>query len=189
MLFVHNVGCELAIWTLGVMVLTGSLGKRWWHGVLNPPSLTIVVALAFNFLGWGHHIPAFAGNTLRLLGDASVPIALVLVGAIVADELQTRDPNRSRADRVKVIGWALLLRLGLLPAAFLLIAWLLPCSIELKRVLVIQSAMPCGTFPIVMARHYGGEPGVALRVVLSTSLASLLTIPMWLTLGMRLVAG
>ena len=68
---------------------------------------------------------------------------------------------------------------------FILLARYLPASVELKRVIVLQAAMPAAVFPIVMSRHYGGHPPTALRVVIGTSLLSLLTIPLWLRLGMK----
>jgi len=70
------------------------------------------------------------------------------------------------------------LRLGILPVLFLLLAKYLPCSLELKRVITIQAAMAAAVFPIVMAKHYGGDPATALRVVLGTSLVGLVTIPL-----------
>ena len=73
------------------------------------------------------------------------------------------------------------LRLGVFPFVFLALAYWLPCSIELKRVLVLEAAMPAAVFPIVMARHYGGDVTTALRVVIGTSLAGLATIPFWIS--------
>jgi predicted permease len=91
------------------------------------------------------------------------------------------------ADRAKVVGWSLLLRLGLLPLGMLLLAMVLPCSVELKRVVAIQAAMPAATFPIVLARHYDGDTGVGTWIVLSSSLVSLITIPLWIPAGLHLL--
>ncbi|MFI4873841.1 MAG: AEC family transporter, partial [Blastopirellula sp. JB062] len=55
-LFLHNVGVELAIWTVCVGMIAGGLSRGWWKHVINPPSVTIVVALAFNFLGLATYI-------------------------------------------------------------------------------------------------------------------------------------
>lgn len=179
-LLVHNVGVELALWTVGVLVLSGQLGRGWWRGVVNPISVTIVLALAINFSGLYVHLPDFVLGGVRLLGQAAIPLSLVLVGATIADYvLQMGFKTGGRL----MVG-ACLLRLVLLPALFLLAAWLLPVSIELKRVMVLQAAMPAAIFPIVMARHYGGDPMVALRVALGTTLVSFLTMPVWLTVGL-----
>jgi predicted permease len=186
-LFVHNVGAELAVWTLGVMLLSGRLGRRWWSGMINAPTIAIVLALAVNFLGAAHYLPECVATALKWLGDSSVPMSMVLIGAVIADQFRPSERQPGTADRAKVVGWALLLRLGLLPLGFLLLAMALPCSVELKRVVAIQAAMPAATFPIVLARHYGGDAGVGTWVVLSTSLVSLITIPLWIPAGLHLL--
>jgi predicted permease len=185
-LFVHNVGCDMAVWTLGMIVISGHLGRRWWQHVLNAPSIAIALALAFNLARADHILPRSLTMAVQLLGQAGIPMSVIMIGAIIADEIQSRR-NGTRADGPKTIAWSLLLRLALLPAAFIALAAVLPCSADLKRVMVVQAAMPCGTFPIVMARHYGGHAGVALRVALSTSLVSLLTIPLWIQAGIRIL--
>jgi predicted permease len=186
-LFVENMGAELAVWTLCVMALSGTLDREWWRRVFNAPCIAILVAISVNFLGLWHSLPPFVTTTIDWLGQASIPMSMILIGAVIADEIQAGRPPGRSADTLKTIAWALLLRLLLLPGAFLAIAWLLPCSAELKRVLVIMTAMPSGTFPIVMARHYSGQPRVGVLVVLSTSLVSLATIPLWITFGLKLL--
>lgn len=190
-LFVHNVGAELAVWTLGVMLLSGHLGRRWWSGMINAPTIAIALALAVNFLGAARHLPECATTAVRWLGDASIPMSVILIGAVIADQFRPNGGRPGNGARVKLVGWALLLRLGLLPLGFLLLAMLLPCSVELKRVVAIQAAMPAATFPIVLARHYGGDAGVGTWIVLSSSLLSLITIPLWIPVGLHLlgVAG
>jgi predicted permease len=74
-----------------------------------------------------------------------------------------------------------------MPLLFLLLARFLPCSVEFKRVLVLQAAMPSAVLPIVLTKHCGGDPRTALQVVLGTSFAGLLTIPLWIHFGGRAV--
>jgi len=188
-LFVHNVGVGLALWTLGVALVSGSLDRRLWRQMVNPPSVAVVVAVACNLLGVTprlHQSAEFLLTGIRWLGEAAVPILLLLVGATIADQLRSRASGGSRADAAKVIAWSCLLRLGLLLMAFLAVAALVPASPELRRVIVVEAAMPSAVFPILLARHYGGHPGTALRVVLSTSILSLVTIPLWITVGIGL---
>jgi len=56
-------------------------------------------------------------------------------------------------------------------------------TVELKRVLVVQAAMPSAVFTIVVARHYGGHAPTAVQVVLATTVASLLSAPLVLAWG------
>jgi malate permease and related proteins len=76
-----------------------------------------------------------------------------------------------------------------LPVVFLLLARYAPVSIELKRVLVVQAAMPSGLMPLVLARHYGGQPVVAAQIIVGTTLLGVLAIPLWLYLGLGWVGG
>jgi predicted permease len=209
-LFVHNVGAELAVWTLGVLLLSGHLGRDkgsgtvcaehpegrsgkryltpfpvWLSGMLNAPTIAIVLALAVNFLGAAGLLPECLAKAVEWLGQAAIPMSMVLIGAVLADEMRPGEQSPTRAQGAKLVAWSLLLRLGLLPLGFLLLAMALPCSIELKRVVVIQAAMPAATFPIVLARHYGGDPGVGVRVALGTAIVSLITIPLWVPAGMH----
>ena len=79
---------------------------------------------------------------------------------------------------------AWLLRLGVLPWVYLLAARFIPGSVELKRVLVVQAAMPTAVISIIIARVYGGRPLVAVQIVLGTTALALFTIPFWLRFGM-----
>ena len=189
-LFVHNVGVEITMWTLGVAVVSGRGFAGSWKKFLNPPLAALVLALILNFIGL-HFMPPppflFIGKMILTIihwfGQSAIPLALLLIGAIVADHLN--DARGGRATRVVAV--AALVRLGLLPVIFLLLAKFLPCSIELKRVLVLQGAMPSAMLPIVLAKHYGGDARTAVQVALGTSLLGLVTIPLWLRLGQYFV--
>jgi hypothetical protein len=80
-----------------------------------------------------------------------------------------------------------LLRLGVLPVVFLLVAKYLPCSVELKRVIVVQAAMPTAMTSIIIARLYGGHPHTAVQIFLGTTALGLVLIPLWLRVGIAWV--
>lgn len=188
-LFVHNVGTEMAMWILGVATLSGGFAGGW-RKILNTPLAALLLALALNFIGTMFTPPAllaFTGNlvltAIHWLGQSAIPMALLLVGAIVADHLDEAHGGRM----LRVVAVASLVRLGLLPILFLLLARFLPCSIELKRVLVLQGAMPSAVLPIVIAKHYGGDARTALQVALGTSIIGLVTIPLWIHFGGKFV--
>jgi predicted Na+-dependent transporter len=80
------------------------------------------------------------------------------------------------------------LRLGLLPALLLAFALVIPAAPSLRAVLIVQASMPSRVFfPIILSKLYHGDMPTALRIVLGTSLLGLITIPLWLTFGMRFV--
>jgi predicted permease len=182
-LFVHNIGVEVAMWTFGVQLLSGGDQRGDWTKLLNAPLVAIVLVVLLDCLGWQALVPGVVLTAIRWLGQCAIPMALILIGAVVADHMhEFRSTSGWR-----VIGTAAVLRLGLLPFLFLLAARHLPASIDLKRVIVLEAAMPAAVFPIVMSRHYGGDPPTALRVVIGTSLLGLITIPIWIRFGLRFV--
>jgi predicted permease len=183
-LLVHNLGVEIAMWVLGVgFILSRNDPKSIWKRVFSGPVIAILIAVPMNYFKVDQHLPNFALETINLLGQCAIPLGLILIGATFADLSQ----NVKMTDRLKIPATASVLRLGIFPAAFLFAAFILPLSTELKCVIAVQAAMPCGVFPIVLARHFDGSPEVALKVVLGTTLVSFLTIPLWISIGMKLL--
>ena len=74
-------------------------------------------------------------------------------------------------------------RLLITPSLILLLAWLLPVDPLIKRIMVIQSAIPSGVIPVMLAKRFGGRPEVGTQILLSTTLCSFLTLPVWLAVG------
>jgi predicted permease len=182
-LFVMVVGIETALWTLGVLLLSPAGVGANWRQIFNPPLLAIGLSLLLNTLGGDACVPKVLITGAHWLGQCAIPTALLLVGAMLADDLRGFHSRSAW----RVIGAATLLRVGVLPLLFLLLAKHLPATPELKRVIVLQAAMPAAIFPIAMARHYGGDPVTAMRVVFSTSLVGLVTIPLWIRFGLQFV--
>ncbi|MFT3783098.1 MAG: AEC family transporter [Nibricoccus sp.] len=182
-LLVHNVGCEAAIWTVGILVLSGLSLREGWRKLLNPPVVALVLALTGNLLGVGPYVPAFVSEIIHQSAVCAIPIGLMLIGGTLEQYLAK--PRELFEPKVTLS--ACLLRLGLYPVLYLLLARYLPCTTELKRVLIVQAAMPAGILPIVIAKHYGGQPLVAVRVVIGTTALGILVIPLWIRLGLAWV--
>lgn len=179
-LFTFTLGVELACWTAGVGLLTG-LDKAPWRLALNAPVITILSSLLLNFTGLHVHVPQIAHNTFTMLGACAVPLAVLLIGASIAD-LWGQGEMQWKVAIVSPI-----LRLGIIPIAFLLVAYHLPLSLELKRVIVVQAAMPSAVFNIMIARLYGGHATTAVQVVIATTLVSCISTPLVIAWGLRLV--
>lgn len=194
-LFVHNLGVELVFWSIGILILTGGLGKNWAKKLLSPPLLGLFLGLFINLSGlhgWlSGDAPALFSASYKVscqivsaLGGCAVTLGIVVCGSSLWDAAKStclwKQLNVSLA--------ACVLRLGLLPLFFLAIAVWAPISHELKVVVIIQSAMPSALFPFVLIRYYGANSDIGLRTVLSTTLVSLVTIPLWISLGLWLIA-
>lgn len=182
-LFLHNVGVELGIWTIGVSLASGGLTKGWWKNVLNPPSITIVISLVINGLGWAHLVPEFISQITGILASAAIPVMMLLIGATFYDQIFHAKVEGDPSSPWPAYVSSVLLRLLAIPVLFLLAAMWLPISVELKQVAAIQAAMPAAVFPIVLTKHYGGDARTALRVVMATTVVGFVTIPLWISTG------
>jgi malate permease and related proteins len=179
-LFAFILGVELAFWSVVLWQLTGRADRGSWRRTLNPPMLSIVAAMILNSLDAHHWMPAPITTSLHLLGQCAVPMALLLSGALIADHMNLRSLKEGGC----TIAVATLIRIGLVPLIIMAAARFLPLDPSLKAVLIIQAAMPAGIFSIVVTKVHHGDVPTALQVVLGTSLIGLITIPLWLGLGL-----
>jgi len=179
-LLVHNVGVEAAIWTGGVLVVTGLSPREGWRKLINAPGIALLLAITANLTGVAAKVPAVVMGFVHVLAACAIPLGLLMTGVSIQPHLD--DPKQLVNTRVTLTAW--LLRLVVLPWVFLLAARYLPCSVELKRVLVVQAAMPSAVVSIIVARIYGGQPLVAVQIILGTTALALFTIPFWIRFGL-----
>jgi malate permease and related proteins len=184
-LLVHNVGVEVAVWTAGLLMLSGQSLREGWRRLLSPVLVTLVLAVATNLSGLAPHLPKVLLATIHALGVCSVPLGLVMTGVNLANYLA--QPRELFDPKVSIAAMAV--RLGAIPVLILLLARFLPCSVELKHVLIVQAAMPAGVSPILLARLYGGHPRTAVQIVLGTTAVGVFVIPLWLRAGLAWVDG
>lgn len=182
--FLFNLGVEATLWSVGVALLRNSGETHsFWQSLrlsMTPPVIAILCSMILNISGVGAHIPEAVIGAADLLGRCAIPIGVLLVGAHLYDLVCE---NKDWYQDWKIPTLACVLRLLLIPLIFLFVCRMLPLTEELSRVCVIAASVPSGIFPIVMARIYGGDTLVALRVVLSTTLVGVFTIPLWISFG------
>jgi malate permease and related proteins len=180
-LLMHNAGVEAAIWTTGVLIVTGESPRAAWRKLLNAPLAALALALIVRLTGLSAYIPAAAWQFIHGLAVCAVPLGLLMTGASFAPHLN--DPKQLVNPRVLLTAW--LLRLAVLPWVFLLAARYAPVSVGLKQVLVVQAAMPAAVVSVIVARIYGGRPLVAVQIILGTTAVAIFTIPFWIKFGLH----
>jgi len=191
MLFVHNLGVELAIWSVGVMIISGDK-KIQWRRLINGPVISVLLGLilvgtgADKFLtkaveGDPFSIGASIRTAMAWLGAGTFPVAILITGAVMMDLVGEERPS----PRVMLGGCVV--RLAVLPLVLLAAAKFLPAPLALKQVLVVQAAMPSAMSPIMLAKLYGGRPGVAVQIVIATTVVSLFTLPFVIVWGTKWV--
>lgn len=197
-LFLFNLGTETAFWTVGFGRFMGHSLLRDWRRALTTPVRAILLGVFINLIteqfglrlddatldavAWGWPVKVVF-STIHLIGICSIPLALLIIGATMADFWGEFRGTRGTG----VMSLAVLVRNVICPLGFVLLAWILPVSPELKETLVVQAAMPAGVFTLLLTRHHGGSVPIALQVIFSTSAAAIITLPLWIHFGMQLV--
>ncbi len=177
LLFVHNIGVEAAVWSVGVMMMSG--GGVSWRRLLNGPIVAVLIGLTLVGLGLDEAVTGSARSAISMIGVGAFPLAILVTGAAMLDLVAEERPD------LRVILGAAVVRLVLAPLAILTAGRYLPLTVELKQVLVVQAAMPAGFSAILLARMYGGRPAVAVQVVIATTVLSFLTLPWIISWGSK----
>jgi predicted permease len=176
LLFVHNIGVEIAIWSVGIMIMSGQRGISW-RRLVNGPIIAVGIGLALVALGLDDQVTGAGRKAMSMIGAGAFPLAILITGCSMMDLAGTEKPSW------RVLAGGALVRLILAPLAILAAAKFLPLPVELRQVLVVQAAMPAGMASILLARMYGGRPAVAVQIVIATTVLSLLTLPWIITWG------
>jgi predicted permease len=197
-LFVQNLGVEIALWTIVLVTLLGKIDKQSLRHLINGPSIAIILAVLLNLLGNSRFVPAafhehvapyfdFLLMTIHLLGAASIPLSIILIGAIFAEHFHREEIKVRLSTTLKIAFWSILIRLVVMPVICIALAVWLPCTGEIKRVLIIHGAVGSAIFTMALAKHYGGDPKTAFDTIVSNSLLSVVSLPLWIAVGLSLV--
>ena len=136
-----------------------------------------VWALLFALLLMPAQPPQWIAAALKMLADAMLPLVMLAVGLTI----QLRLP---RAE-LPALGYGLLLKLVLLPAIALPLAWAFGLEGDALRVNVLESAMPSMITAAALAMMQGLAPRLAAALVGYGIVLSLLTLPAWVWLLQR----
>jgi len=180
-LFLFLIGFNLVMFSLGVHMICFHKEREFELGSLfSPPVIAAVFSLALIFFGLQKFIPGSAIKALRMAGDCTLPLAMFVVGGSLAEI------NLSRIHKGAMF-FVILIKLIILPALglWLIIRLGLPELVGL--LILIQLAMPSATTLSVITRYYKKEDILASEGIFFTHIASIITIPVFLSLYFALV--
>lgn len=175
-IFLFLLGFNLVIWSLGVYMLTFSRTKRFALGSLfSPPVIATVFSLMFVFFGLEKLLPQLILRPLVMIGDCTLPLAMLIVGGNLAEI------HLGRIEK-KAIFFMVLAKMIILPAlGFLLNMVFKPPSL-MGLLIIIQLAMPPATSLSVIIRNYKREDLLVSQGILLGHIVGLFSIPVFLSL-------
>ena len=172
---VLNVVNTFTVFTIGTILITGSSnieGKRFEKKVLySTPMLAayltmLIVALEIN------NIPGFICQSLTMLGNITVPAALLIIGSSMSQL-----PIRSLLGNTTVY-LTTALRLALLPLAVYYLTSLMGFSPMVVNINTVVIAMPVATYGTILCLKYGKDTTLMAEVTFITTLLSMISIPL-----------
>jgi malate permease and related proteins len=139
-----------------------------------PLAYTAIIGLVVN-LGQ-FTVPEPLLKAIHLLGQASVPSMLVVLGVKLTETFR----SRQRAFNLPALGTVAVLRLVLAPALAWAVTWALGLNGLDRSVTIVESAMPTAVMTTILATEFESDPPFAAMCVLVTTLGSLLTLTLLL---------
>jgi len=165
-------GVALTINSVGIYVASrgqSSVRDSLLNVVRTPLVYAVVLALLFN--GTGTRLPLPLERAVVLLGQAAVPLQLVVLGLQLA-ALFRRPTGSGRALAWWPLALSTVSRFGLGALAGFAIAALFGFSGVTRQVVILESAMPVAVFSGILAEEFGSEPEFAAAAILTSTLAS-----------------
>lgn len=179
MVSVFNIPFQVLAFSAGVVMIAGRSGGEPGGGkpgigsllksFLNPAVVAALVGFLFFLLSVRIPEPVF--SALELLGGTTTPLAMAIIGAILA---QTRLGGVLGNPRIWLTS---AYRLVVNPLLVLLLARALGLSGLELAVPVLIAAMPVAANSTILAGVYGGDDVTASALVFVSTVASLATIP------------
>lgn len=172
------VGFNPILWSIGKLLATngGPRGAEW-RGMLNPPLVACLSAIALVMTGLSRLIPAPVLETIELLGEGAVPTATVVLGAMLGGMSLRLRPHLWDAAR------AMTVKYGLLPALTVAVLSATDIGVTnplLARFLVLQAASAPAVGLILQVRAYGGDEQKVGTVMLVSYILCVVSLPVWL---------
>ncbi len=176
-IFMFNLGISLMYWTLGVGILTGpragalKIARNLFNTAI--AALVLGVVAGINSVP----VPKFILEASELIGGSAIPLALIVVGSILAKRDTTAMPQ------LKIIAALIFCRLILMPALTLLFVKYF-CSLPrmISVIIVLQAALPSASTTPILVKRFGGDEALAANGIFFTTLFSIVTVPLFLSL-------
>jgi len=166
---IYNLAYQIFLFTAGTVLLSGKKKVNWKEMLLDPMTVSSLAAIAI-FLS-PFRFPAVVTESFDAVGSMTVPLSMIIIGCDMAGV-------KSRA--LFTDGWSYLvsgLRLLVFPAALGILLKYTGTEASLARVMVLMTALPCGSLNVILAERYGCEKQFAAATVVLSMVLMVVTIP------------
>lgn len=166
-----NVPNTLTIFIWGVLFVTGAkAGKFNWRLLYSPAMLATYISIVIVALGW--KAPDFISQPFTLLGNMTVPAALLVIGSSIAGI-----PIRRMMGSVGTYVLCAI-RLFLVPVCVLYLGRLAGVNSTVAGINAVLVGMPVASFGTMFCLKYGKDETVMSQGTFWSTLLSVISIPL-----------
>ena len=178
---VHNITLTLYLYTLGPIILSMSSQGSQKKSAFDLRSLlasllninTIVAFVSIILLFAGLHLPALLFESIETIGNATVPISMLLVGVQLGESNPLKIIKNGKLVAISV------LKMFLLPVlTFLAVNWL-PILPEVKLCMTFAAVFPGAVAAVPVVAIEGKNSLTCAEMVAFTTFLSVATVPLF----------
>ena len=162
---------RVVVWTVGVSVFLKGHKENVIKKVLTHPCMIAMYVGAF-FMFTGIHLPQFLTNTISGISNSNTPLSMMLVGMMLA-EIEPKGLIN------KTMVFYTVVRLVGIPAIIFAVTAFLPIDPMLRGITIIMAGMPTPITTALLASKYGGDETCATGMIFLSTIASMVTLPLW----------
>ena len=182
-LFLFLIGFDILLWTWGVWLIRRDQEAKLELGrLINPPLIGIFSALILVALGWQSLVPSFVLHPVQLLGQCTMPVAIMVIGGSLA------------MTPLFHVNWREMLpvlfgKMVLMPLLGLLVLVSIKCDYLIGVLMMMEFCVPSAISLSILGRYYKLENVFINQAIFLGHLVCVVTMPVFLTLYMYLVKG
>ena len=168
------------MWTYGIYLMSGDMSQISARKILtNPAVIALAIGLVLFFAPI--HLPAMVNQVLTGMGNLNTGLAMLVLGANLGMSnigLMITDVRLYKASALRLVA---------VPLLVLITLFFMPVSFEVKMVMLIAEATPCGAATSMLAQMFGADYQYGTGLVIMTTLISMITMPLLLTLALQIL--
>lgn len=169
---IYLIPQRIVMWSAGISIFTEAPSKKalFRKVITHPCIVACIVGLILMITQVS--VPGFVQAPITSLSNCNTALSMMVIGTILAEV-----DLRTILDR-EVIYYTIM-RLVLIPLAVWPVCILLHLNQLATGVCVLLAAMPAGATTSILAAKYDGDAKFATKVVIFSTLMSLVTTPVW----------
>ncbi|MCX7661394.1 MAG: AEC family transporter [Candidatus Omnitrophica bacterium] len=175
-IFLFLLGFNLLIWSLGTFMLNFTGRKRFVLGSLfSPPVIATSVSLLCIFFGLHKFFPEFLFKPLKMIGDCTLPLAIIVIGGNLAQ-------IKSDLVEFRYIIFIIILKLMIMPLVCLYLILRFHFDYFLGLLILLQLSMPSAVSLSLILNYYKKKDYLISQGIFFTHLVGILSIALFLSL-------